>query len=302
MRQIRGNDAPRPFLKWAGGKTQLLAQFEPLYPAAGAIRRYIEPFLGSAAVFFEVRRLFRPGETILADGNEELIQVYRSVRDQVEELIRLLEHHQRAHSRSHYQRTRSLDPGGLPSAERAARFIYLNKTCFNGLYRVNRRGIFNVPMGRYTRPPILDPGNLRAARDALQGVDLRVQPFSETPSLARRGDFLYIDPPYHPLSPTSSFTSYTRGSFGEKDQERLAEMYRELSRRGCRIMLSNSDTPFIRDLYRDYDMRRVEARRSINSRAERRGRITELVVLNYAPPLPSARAARMERTQASSPT
>jgi DNA adenine methylase len=287
---LRKTDGPRPFLKWAGGKSQLLAQFQALYPAHGDLRRYVEPFLGSAAVFFQVRRLFRPREVILADGNEELIQAFQSVRDEVEEVIRLLGRHRRAHSAGHYLRIRSLDPLRLASVERAARFIYLNKTCFNGLYRVNRRGIFNVPMGRYTRPPILDAGNLRAASAALQGVEMRVEPFTAIPTLAREGDFLYIDPPYHPLSRTSSFTSYTAGTFGEKEQNRLAEIYRDLDGRGCRVMLSNSDTPFIRSLYRDYDVRTVEARRSINSRPGGRGRITEVVVLNYRPPRPSALA------------
>ncbi len=283
----RRSELPRPFLKWAGGKTQLLGQFRPFYPPPERVRRYLEPFLGSAAVFFEVRRLFRPDEVILSDGNEELIQTYRSVRDKVGELIRYLERHRRAHSEEHYRRTRSLDPRELPSAERAARFIYLNKTCFNGLYRVNRRGVFNVPMGRYAHPPILDAANLRSASAALWNADLRVEPFTRLPAFARKGDFLYVDPPYDPVSRTSSFTSYTRGAFSREDQVRLAEIYRELSRRGCQVMLSNSDTPFIRRLYREFDLRKVSARRSINSRADRRGRVAELVVLNYAPALPA---------------
>jgi len=288
--------SPRPFIKWAGGKTQLLGQFEPLYPP-GRIRRYIEPFVGSGAVFFHVRQILKPAEFILADGNEELINAYRAVRDDLEKVIRLLAAHKAAHSKDHYYRVRGQIPGRLSDSARAARLIYLNKTCFNGLYRVNSRGGFNVPMGRYTDPPILDADNLRAVRAALRGVTLRAAHFRDTLDTARRGDFIYFDPPYLPLSRTSSFTSYAvnagRCAFGEPDQEELAAVYAALARRGCRVMLSNSDAPFIHRLYRDFDVREVRARRSINSKSDRRGRISEIVVLNYAPAERRAAAAAL---------
>jgi len=277
------SDLPRPFLKWAGGKTQLLPQFEALYPEAARVRRYLEPFLGSAAVFFQVRHLLRPRKAVLADGNDELINVYEAIQGNVSRVIRTLSKHKRLHSKEHYYLTRSRQPRDLSPAERAARFIYLNKTCFNGLYRVNAGGGFNVPMGRYKDPPILDADNLRSVALSLQGVDLRVAHFRETLDYARKGDFIYFDPPYHPVSRTASFTSYTRDSFGESDQEELAEIFAELSRRGCLGMLSNSDSPFIRGLYAGFAIRTVRARRSINSKADRRGPVSEVAVLNYEP-------------------
>jgi DNA adenine methylase len=280
----RRSDLPRPFLKWAGGKTQLLGQFEPLYPSAGKVRRYLEPFLGSAAVFFQVRRLFQPKQAVLADSNEELINVYKAIQGNVSKVIRILSEHKKLHSEEHYYLTRSRRPRHLSPIERAARFIYLNKTCFNGLYRVNGSGEFNVPMGRYQDPPILDAGNLRNVALSLKGVELRVAHFHETLDYAKAGDFIYFDPPYHPVSRTSSFTSYTRDSFRPSDQEELAEVFAALSKRGCLVMLSNSDCSFIRKFYTKFDVHTVQARRSINSKADRRGRIPEVVVLNYEPP------------------
>jgi DNA adenine methylase len=280
-------EAPRPFLKWAGGKTQLLSRLEALFPAAGSFDRYLEPFLGSGAVFFRVHERCAPRTVFLADGNEELILTYRMIQKDVEELIALLERHRRRHDREHYYRVRARSPESLSPAERAARLIYLNKTCFNGLYRVNARGGFNVPMGRYDDPPILNAGNLRRVARALRGVRLQAAHFRQTIEYARPGDFIYLDPPYHPLSPTSSFTSYMNGAFRERDQEELAEVYRVLAERGCRVMLSNSDTALIRRLYGGFDIRPVKARRSINSNAARRGPVPEVVVLSYPPSDPA---------------
>ena len=277
----------RPFIKWAGGKTQLLPQLDPLYPPASRVSRYIEPFVGSGAVFFHVRATLAPTAVVLADGNQGLIEAYTVVRDDVEALIRALRRHKARHSADHYYRVRAQSPGRLTRVARAARLIYLNKTCFNGLYRVNSRGEFNVPMGRYEDPPILDAENLRVASGALRGVELRAGHFRETLGYARRGDFIYFDPPYQPLSRTSFFTAYTDGAFKEPDQAELAAVYGELDARGCLVMLSNSDAPLIRELYRAYDIRPVRARRSINSRADRRGRIGEVVVINYRPGSPS---------------
>ena len=283
MQQTGENGVPRPFLKWAGGKTQLLSQFEALYPHPRSIRRYIEPFVGSGAVFFKLRRLACPREVFLADNNEELINVYVAVRGQVEEVIEALRRHKALHSMEHYYLVRARNPGRMSSTARAARLIYLNKTCFNGLYRVNSKGGFNVPMGRYQDPPILHAENLRAAGQALEKAGLKTAHFRKTLDVARKGDFIYFDPPYHPLSKTSFFTSYTEGAFTASDQKDLAEVYSILARRGCRVMLSNSDCPFIRGLYEGFDIRSVSARRNINSKAEKRGRIGEVVVLNYEP-------------------
>ncbi len=283
MRKPGEIGVPRPFLKWAGGKTQLLSQFQALYPHPRSIRRYIEPFVGSGAVFFKIRRLTDPREVLLADNNEELITVYVAVRDHVEEVIEALRRHKALHSKEHYYKVRAQNPGRMSPTARAGRLIYLNKTCFNGLYRVNSKGGFNVPMGRYQDPPILDAENLRAAGRALKRVGLKTAHFRETLDAARKGDFIYFDPPYHPLSKTSFFTSYTQGAFTSSDQEDLAEVYSILAGRGCRVMLSNSDCPFIRSLYEGFDIRSVSARRNINSKAEKRGRIGEVVVLNYEP-------------------
>jgi DNA adenine methylase len=210
------------------------------------------------------------------------------VRDDVESLIALLAKHQRRHSEEHYYAVRDRDPRRLEPAESAARLIYLNRTCFNGLYRVNRHGRFNVPMGSYDNPKILDAANLRAASAALRGVRLKVADFRDMLAVARKGDFIYFDPPYQPLSPTSSFTSYAvrdgRAGFDEDDQRELAEAYARLARRGCRVMLSNSDTPLVRRLYRRFRICGLDARRNINSKSDRRGAIREVVVLNYEPP------------------
>ena len=292
------SEIARPFLKWAGGKTQLLTQFESLYPPRAQVKRYLEPFVGSAAVFFHIRNLYQPGEVVLADSNAELIHTYRAIQQEVEEVVRLLAKHRKAHSEKHYYQVRARPPSELSTSELAARTIYLNKTCFNGLYRVNSKGGFNVPIGRYEDPPILDTWNLRAVSAALRGVVLRQGHFRETLEYARKGDFIYFDPPYQPLSTTAFFTAYTRSSFSPADQEELAYVFRRLDERGCRVMLSNSDTSLIRRLYQGFDPRTVDARRSINSKADRRGAIKEIVVLNYEPP---ENRARDTRTQPADP-
>lgn len=272
----------RPFLKWAGGKGRLLDQFAALYPRS--LAGYHEPFVGSAAVFFHLRALraeMRPAR--LTDSNEELINCYRCVRDEVEALIALLAEHKARHGPEHYYHVRAQVPDTLTRVERAARFIYLNKTCYNGLYRVNRRGQFNVPLGRYKNPGIFDPGDLRRASQALQDVMLEVASFRDVVAQARAGDFVYFDPPYFPLTRTANFTAYTENAFGEQEQRELAQVFGALDRKGCRVMLSNSWTPFILDLYRSYRCLEVRARRAINSDPARRGPIREVVVINYDP-------------------
>lgn len=272
----------RPFLKWAGGKQHLLRQLTPLLPQS--FSAYAEPFVGSGALFFHMRGEGRLRARItLSDNNADLINAYRVVRDNVEALIEFLAEHRLHHSREHYYATRALDRNGhdLNEIELAARMIYLNRTCYNGLYRVNQQGQFNVPMGSYQNPTILQEKKLRAASAALKGVELVAGDYLSLLERREPGDLVYFDPPYQPLSRTSSFTSYTATAFSEDDQRRLATVYRELSERGVLCMLSNSNTPLIRELYADFRIELVRARRMINSQADGRGAIDEVVILNY---------------------
>lgn len=269
----------RPFVKWAGGKTQLLPQLARFYPPKGSIDRYVEPFLGGGAVFFHFKAMVQPRHALLWDNNRELIETFQAVQSDVQKVITLLRKHQEQHSKEFFLAMREKMPISL--AGKAARLIYLNKTCFNGLYRVNSRGIFNVPFGRYAKPSIFNQDWLRRAAEELADAKIEARDFRLLELHAKKGDFVYFDPPYHPRSSTSYFTAYTRESFGEADQRELAEVYRALDKKGCLLMLSNSDTPLIRELYRDFDIRELSARRLINSRADRRGPICELLVLNH---------------------
>ncbi len=261
----------RPFLKWAGGKGQLLTELRAVVPARSA--RYFEPFLGGGALFFDLL----PAKGVLSDVNAEIIDCYLAVRDHVEELIRALGAHR--YDPEHYYKMREVEPFGLPLVERAARTIFLNKTGFNGLYRVNRSGKFNVPFGRYANPVICDERNLRACSRALSDVELAVCDFEVAVAGARRGDFVYFDPPYVPISRTSTFTAYAPRGFGPEEQVRLSKVFRRLTERGVCVVLSNSDVPEVRDLYAGYTIRAVKAARSINSKTSRRGPVCELVVL-----------------------
>ena len=277
---------PSPFVKWAGGKSQLLSQFEPFFPTS--FGRYVEPFVGGGAVFFH---LFRQGrlagrEVVLVDSLEELINCYRVIQNRVDELIAELQRHEpHKHDEEYFYRVRAWDrtPGYAQrdEIERAARFLFLNRTCYNGLYRVNRRGEFNVPFGRYDNPTICADGNLRAVSRALQGVTLLAGDFARCLETAAPGDFVYLDPPYHPLSGTANFTSYTSDDFGAEDQRRLADLFRELDRLGCQVMLSNSSTDFIREIYGGYEQLEVQATRAISRKGDARGAIPELLVMNY---------------------
>jgi DNA adenine methylase len=271
---------PRPFLKWAGGKSQLLGQFQELLPQPGSYERYFEPFLGSAALFFRMR----PPVAFLSDVNVEIVDCYRAVRGHVEEVIRALGRHR--YEAKHYYRVRGESPAELALPARAARTIFLNKTGFNGLYRVNSAGRFNVPIGRYTNPGFKSPGlfaALRACSSALAGATIGHGDFEKRLRTVRQGDFVYLDPPYAPVSDTSDFTSYAAGGFAWSEQERLARACDDLWARGAWIMLSNSDVAPIRELYEGlgFRIRVVQAARSINSRATRRGKVREVVVRNY---------------------
>lgn len=265
---------PRPFLKWVGGKSQLIPQYERYFPTR--FKTYYEPFLGGGAIFFHLL----PTQAFLMDINAELVNVYRCVKEQVEPLIELLVKHRDRHSPDYYYQIRANPVGS--NLERAARLIYLNKTCFNGLYRENSKGQFNVPLGRYKNPGIFDPGLLRAASAALRRVQIQENPFEAILNYAHTGhDFVYFDPPYYPLSSTSSFTAYHRYAFTQDDQIRLQQTFAILARRGVKVMLSNSDCSFIRELYSDFNIHTIFAARSINSNAKKRGKITEVLVTSY---------------------
>ncbi len=270
----------RPFLKWAGGKRQLLDALLEQARSAVPFGRYHEPFVGGGALFFELsRRGMLKKHAYLSDNNRNLIDAYLGVRNSVEELIELLSEHKRLHSEDYYYRMRASVPDR--EVERAARIIYLNKTCFNGLFRENSKGIFNVPFGRYANPLICDEANLRACSIALQRAKVEARPFETVLGHSLAGDFVYFDPPYHPVSKTASFTAYDKGGFGEDKQRELAEVFRKLDKKGVKVLLSNSMTDFVKDLYKGFEVDTVLAKRSVNSRADGRGRVQEALVRNF---------------------
>ncbi len=260
----------RPILKWAGGKSQLLSHILPLFPAT--YTRYWEPFFGGGAVFFR----FLPPKATLVDVNEDLIITYKAIRTDVQAVIDALKTHRA--DKDYYYKIRALDKNDLNPAEAAARILFLNRCCFNGLYRVNKKGQFNVPFGQNKNPTICNEKVLRAAAKALKGAKLMHATVFEIEHKIAPGDLVYLDPPYDPLTPTASFTSYTSTPFGENEQVQLAAMFGRLIERGVHAVLSNSDTPLIRDLYRGYRIRKVLARRSINSNAEKRGPVHEVLI------------------------
>jgi DNA adenine methylase len=271
--------SPSPFLKWAGGKRQLLARILDSVPER--MGTYFEPFVGGGAVFFGlVARGRRFRRAVLGDANEELIRCYTAIRDDVGAVIRVLGRHR--YDRDLYYEVRARDPGTLSDASRAARLIYLNRCGYNGLYRVNRKGQFNVPFGRYKDPVICDAPRLRAAALALADVKLVHGDFERTLRGAGSGDFVYLDPPYVPLSPTSSFTAYAKTPFDAAEQARLARVLRDLGAREVRALLSNSDCLETRQLYDELVSEPVPVRRAINSVAAGRGSVGELLVKSFA--------------------
>ena len=275
------NPLVRPFLKWAGGKRQLLPELLKHIPKQyGA---YYEPFLGGGALFLALQ----PRRAVVNDSNAELINCYQVVQQNVEDLIQRLHAHQACNSEESYYEIRDWDRGvgyaARPAIERAARIIYLNKTCYNGLFRVNAHGQFNVPYGKYVRPAIVDEGVLHAVSHYLNSANItfRTMDFAEATQGSQAGDFLYFDPPYDPVSSTASFTGYDVNGFDRREQERLHQHVDALNARGCRVMLSNAHTPFIVSLYQDYRCIKVEAIRAINSDPGKRGKVDELLVVNY---------------------
>lgn len=267
----------RPFLKWAGGKTQLLPAL--LKRAPTSCNRYLEPFLGGGALYFAMQ----PKAAYLADFNPELINCFEVVRSNLAELKEELKKYR--YDKEMFYEVRELDRqadySSTSPVARAARFIYLNKTCFNGLYRVNSKGHFNVPFGAYKDPTILDVPNLTACSSALQSAVLKTGSFEEIADVAEKDDFVYFDPPYAPSSETSDFTQYVSGGFEESSQELLLLTCLKLHQKGVKWMLSNSNTNIIQELYRGFKVETVEASRAINSKAEKRGPILELIIRNY---------------------
>jgi len=279
------NEKPKPFLKWVGGKRQLISQFKELklFPPKNfdsSKNVYFEPFLGGGALYFDLL----PKKAILSDLNHELIITYNVIKNNVEELIKSLKDH--ICEKEYFNSLRDQNLKNLPDISIASRMIFLNKTCFNGIYRVNKSGKFNVPFGRYSNPLICDSDNLRRVSLSLKNAKIQIADYKKILDSAKKGDFIYFDPPYYPISKSSSFTAYTANNFLEKEQIELRDVYIELAKRGCYVMLSNSDCIFTNKLFDNFEkynikIQKVEASRALNSKASGRGKISEILVTNY---------------------
>ena len=274
----------QPFIKWVGGKRGLLSQLLPLFPKK--FDNYHEPFLGGGALFFELYSLglLKDKKIYLSDVNNELINAYNVVKNNPYELIENLKCFQQKHNKEFYYQIRALDRKenfkSLSELQRATRFIYLNKTCFNGLYRVNKKGYFNTPMGSYKNPNIADVDVILSASEALQNAVIANQQFCEVIHNATKNDLVYFDPPYYPLTKTANFTSYDENSFLDDKQKELFKVFEILHNKGCYVLHSNSDTEFIKDLYQEHSIDLVQANRFINSKSSGRGKINEVLIRN----------------------
>jgi DNA adenine methylase len=275
---------PKPFVKWAGGKRQLLPAITSHVPEK--FERYFEPFLGGGAVFFHLVSQERQTKLFLSDLNPDLIISYITMRDRVKELVSALELHSINYFKNpstYYYKVRESNPKG--QVEKVSRLIFLNKTCFNGLYRVNSKGKFNVPIGRYVNPNIVNRENLLAVSKVLQSKDISIkcQDFEEALNNASSGDFVYLDPPYQPVSTTANFTSYTDGDFDYSDQKRLYAKFKALDKRGVKVLLSNSRSSEILQLFKEFSdgIIKINANRFINSVSQRRTGHCELLIKNY---------------------
>jgi DNA adenine methylase len=281
-RQPKKNDLLQPFLKWAGGKRQLLPHIRKHVPYIAKGKAYYEPFVGAGAVLFELQH----PKAFINDVNSELINCYQVIKDDVEALIEDIKTHQ-TNSSEYFYKIREQDR--LPAykewspVQRASRIIFLNKTCYNGLFRVNSQGHFNAPFGNYKNPTLVDVIVIKAISKYLNQNNITITrlDFEEAVQGAKKGDFVYFDPPYDPVSDTASFTGYNLDKFGKDEQVRLKTVYDELNARGCKVMLSNSSTDFIKNLYKDYKIITIPANRNINSVGTGRGQINEFLILNY---------------------
>jgi len=276
--------AARPFVKWVGGKAKLVSQLLQHFP--DEYNDYYEPFAGGGALFFAIT----PKTAHISDLNTVLISAYKRIQSDVEGLIeelRQLEVQYKSLETLEEKRELYLEKRAQynvlenTSPEKVALLIFLNKTCFNGMYRENSKGGFNVPFGKHPNPTICDEANLRSVSAALKETTIALAPYQEAVKSAKAGDFIYFDPPYHPLNATSSFTSYHADGFSAKDQEELRDTFKQLSERGCKVMLSNSDSEFINELYKEFNVHKIYAARSINSNGAGRGKIQEVLVTNY---------------------
>lgn len=281
---IPSNTKYQPFVKWVGGKRGLLSQIIPLIPKE--FNNYFEPFVGGGAMFFELYSLglLKNKNVYLFDINSELINAYNVVKNNPIELITSLKTFKEKHSKEFYYEIRALDreKNFLKQSDiyRATRFIYLNKTCFNGLYRVNSKGYHNVPIGSYRNPNICDEEVIYSASEALQTAIILNASYKDVLQYASKNDFVYFDPPYYPLTPTASFTAYNENTFLEKEQIELFEIFKELDKMSCKVMHSNSDTNFIKELYSEFSVGEIQANRFINSKSNGRGKISEILVRN----------------------
>ena len=283
--KTKRNSLLQPYLKWAGGKRQLLPEIGKHIPKS--YNTYYEPFVGAGAVLFDLR----PEKAVINDVNSELVNTYKVIKsiDGVRALIELLKFHKENNSKEYFYKVRDEDRQedyqDKSPVEKAARLIYLNKTCFNGLFRVNSQGQFNVPFGNYKNPNIVNEFVLKTVHNYLNSTEIEILniDFKEALSTAKKGDFIYLDPPYDPVSDTSSFTGYSLDGFNKDDQIRLRDTFVELDKRGCKVLLSNSNTDFIRRIYGKYgyNIKVVSAERNINSIASKRGKIEEVLVMNY---------------------
>lgn len=277
---MKKNKFASKILKWVGGKQFLLFEIEKYIPKN--IKTYYEPFFGGGAVLFNLQ----PKSAVINDINSELINMYQIVKDDVDSLIENLKIHQ--NTEEYFYKLRELDRNkekydNLTKVERASRLIYLNKTCYNGLFRVNQSGEFNSPFGYYKNPNIVNEVGLKAVSDLFNKINIEIlnEDFAKAVSGASKGDFVYLDPPYDPISSSSSFTGYDKGGFDRSQQIRLKEVCDDLNKRGVKFLLSNSKTDFILDLYKDYKIEIVKAKRSINSKGDLRGEVDEVLVRNY---------------------
>lgn len=275
---------PKPFVKWAGGKRQLISVLTENMPKT--FERYFEPFLGGGALLFHILSMHGGPACRISDLNLDLIQAYVMIRDRLDDLVCALKQHEKSYEANpepYYYSVRDAVPAGR--VERTARLLFLNRTCFNGLYRVNSRGQFNVPFGNYSRPKIVDEENLRAVSRILNSHDISIacHDFGDILNNARKNDFVYFDPPYQPVSRTSSFTSYTRGNFTTKDLHRLHGLCQDLDSEGCKVMLSNSDAGEVADLFSEgrWHINKIPANRAINSDSKGRTGHFELLIKNY---------------------
>ena len=300
---MRIKEKVRPFVKWAGGKAGLIPQITKYYPDAlktGHIDKYVEPFVGGGAILLDVLQKYEVKEAYAYDTNQDLVNAYNVIKTDVEDLIKKLSKYEKEYlpldleeRKEYYYDVRNeynsaeVKAGKL-STKRATEFIFLNRTCFNGLYRVNQSGDFNVPMGKYKNPMICDEENLRELSKLLQNVEIICGDYQDTIDLVDNNTFVYFDPPYRPLSATSGFTSYTKEDFDEEDQKQLAMYYKKLDMKDAKLMLSNSNPKnvnendtFFDDIYSGYTINELQANRMINSNSTKRGKISELLIINY---------------------